>query len=147
MRLRQPGGVQSRRAYPEKVLDVRTIRRIPLRRGEIRLSICELVCPHLFQRQLKDGAWGITVATTQQLRIARSYGVARVIMANQLVDPQGIRYVLAEMKREIWNGLFQTLAEATDAANADMQKSFTSEDFKEGVAHFVEKRAPAFTGR
>ncbi len=56
--------------------------------------------PHLFQRQLKDGAWGITVATTQQLRIARSYGVNRVIMANQLVDPQGIRYVLAEMKRD-----------------------------------------------
>src|SRR5262245_6052188 len=56
--------------------------------------------PHLFQRQLKDGAWGITVATTQQLRIARTYGVSRVIMANQLVDPQGIRYVLAEMKRD-----------------------------------------------
>jgi D-serine dehydratase len=56
--------------------------------------------PHLFQRQLADGAWGITVATTQQLRIARSYGVSRVIMANQLVDPQGIRYVLAEMKRD-----------------------------------------------
>jgi len=54
---------------------------------------------------------------------------------------------LGEMKREIWNGLFQTLAEATDAANADMQKSFTSEDFKEGVAHFVEQRPPAFTGR
>ena len=56
--------------------------------------------PHLFQRQLADGAWGITVATTQQLRIARNYGVNRVIMANQLVDPQGIRYVLAEMKRD-----------------------------------------------
>jgi enoyl-CoA hydratase/carnithine racemase len=54
---------------------------------------------------------------------------------------------LGEMKREIWNGLFQTLAEATDAANADMQRSFTSEDFKEGVAHFVEQRPPAFTGR
>ena len=56
--------------------------------------------PHLFRRQLADGAWGITVATTQQLRIARTYGVARVVMANQLVDPQGIRYVLAEMKRD-----------------------------------------------
>jgi enoyl-CoA hydratase/carnithine racemase len=54
---------------------------------------------------------------------------------------------LAEMKREIWNGLFQTLAEATDTANADMARSFTSEDFKEGVAHFVEKRPAAFTGR
>jgi enoyl-CoA hydratase/carnithine racemase len=59
------------------------------------------------------------------------------------VSPRSMR----EMKREIWNGLFQTLAQATDDANADMPASFVSEDFKEGVAHFVEKRAPAFTGR
>lgn len=56
--------------------------------------------PQLFQRQLADGAWGITVANAQQLRIARQFGVQRVVMANQLIDPQGTRYVLAEMKRD-----------------------------------------------
>ncbi|MFI4975490.1 MAG: enoyl-CoA hydratase [Caulobacterales bacterium] len=59
------------------------------------------------------------------------------------VSPRSLR----EMKREIWNGQFQTLGQAIDSANRDMAVSLASEDFKEGVAHFLEKRAPAFTGR
>ncbi len=56
--------------------------------------------PELFARQLRDGAWGITVATAQQLRVARDAGVARVLMANQLVGRQAIAYVLDEIARD-----------------------------------------------
>jgi D-serine dehydratase len=41
--------------------------------------------PALFQRQLKQGAWGITLATAPQVQAAYYFGVRRVIMANQLV--------------------------------------------------------------
>lgn len=59
------------------------------------------------------------------------------------VSPRSLR----EMKREIWNAQLQPLGEAIEAANADMPASFKSQDFKEGVAHFVEKRPARFTGR
>lgn len=59
-----------------------------------------------------------------------------------LVSPRSLRV----MKRQLWEAQFQTLAEATAVAEEEMLASFQSDDFKEGIAHFVDKRAPRFTG-
>ena len=56
--------------------------------------------PQLFQQQIADGAWAMTVATAQQLRICRETGIARIVMANQLVGRQAIGYVLDEIRRD-----------------------------------------------
>ncbi|HLZ01459.1 MAG TPA: enoyl-CoA hydratase [Bradyrhizobium sp.] len=54
---------------------------------------------------------------------------------------------IAVIKRQLYDVPFQTLAEATVDANREMIVSLRSADFREGVASFVEKRAPRFTGR
>lgn len=73
--------------------------------------------PQLFRRQLDDGAWGITVATVQQLRVCRAYGVTRVLMANQLVGRQAITYVLDELARNP-TFVFYALADSLAAVDA-----------------------------
>ncbi|MGB5950011.1 MAG: enoyl-CoA hydratase [Parvibaculum sp.] len=54
---------------------------------------------------------------------------------------------MAVMKAQVWKALFQDFNEALAVGDSEMQKSFATEDFREGVAHFVEKRAAKFTGR
>ena len=66
--------------------------------------------------------------------------------ARLLADTVSPRSV-AVMKRQLWEAQFQTLSEATVQANHEMELSFQTTDFKEGVAHYLEKRAARFTGR
>ncbi len=58
------------------------------------------MAPQLFARQLEDGASGITVATVQQMRVCRRFGVPRVLMANQLIGRQAIREVLSALNAD-----------------------------------------------
>jgi D-serine dehydratase len=51
------------------------------------------MAPRLFDRQLKAGAWGITLATAPQTRVAYENGIRRVLMANQLIGRQNMAVV------------------------------------------------------
>ena len=53
--------------------------------------------PALFQRQLAHGAWAMTVATVQQVQVCRAMGMKRIVLANQLIGRQAIRYVMEEL--------------------------------------------------
>jgi len=59
------------------------------------------------------------------------------------VSPRSLRVI----KRQAYDAMFQTLAESFESSEQEMLASLQSEDFREGVAHFIEKRAPVFTGK
>jgi D-serine dehydratase len=51
------------------------------------------MAPALFRRQIADGAWAITAATTWQAKTMRETGLDRVLIANQVVVPAEIEWL------------------------------------------------------
>jgi len=68
---------------------------------------------------------------------------ARAAEIANLSSPRSARII----KRQVYEGLFQSLAEATAIANREQEVCRETEDFREGVAHYLEKRPPQFSGR
>lgn len=56
------------------------------------------MAPALWRAQLDAGAWAITLANLPQLRVARAFGVRRVLLANELLDPAGLAWLGGELE-------------------------------------------------
>jgi enoyl-CoA hydratase len=88
---------------------------------------------------------------------AKEFGyVAEVVEPEALMDAahaEARRYLssspfsLRHMKQLVWRGLERDVAEHMEAHVAALQAAFKSEDHKEGVAAFLERRPAQFTGR
>lgn len=57
------------------------------------------MAPALFRRQLDAGAWGITVATSQQATVAAMAGAERILIANQVVGKANIAMLVDLLER------------------------------------------------
>jgi len=56
--------------------------------------------PQLVQLQLSSGAWAITAGNVSQVQVFRRFGVQRIILANQLVGRQNVRYVVEDLNAD-----------------------------------------------
>ncbi|HEY7548424.1 MAG TPA: enoyl-CoA hydratase-related protein [Hyphomicrobiaceae bacterium] len=82
------------------------------------------------------------------VRVMPAEGFAEAVQARaaeiaSLSSPRSTRII----KKQVYEALFQSLAEATAIANREQALCRDTDDFREGVAHYVQKRAPNFTGR
>ena len=55
------------------------------------------MAPQLWKQLLDAGAWGITLATGWQVQLARSFGIRRILLANELIDPVTLRWIATEL--------------------------------------------------
>ncbi len=76
------------------------------------------------------------VPADQLMATAREYAIQLATMAS----PRSMGVI----KRMAYTAQFQTLGEACDLAVDEMVQSLGSDDFREGVASFLEKRKPNF---
>jgi D-serine deaminase-like pyridoxal phosphate-dependent protein len=58
------------------------------------------MAPQLFARQIDAGAWAMTAATPVHVRSYRRFGIGRILLANQVVEPAAIAWIAEEMKRD-----------------------------------------------
>lgn len=91
------------------------------------------------------GAEALQIGLVNRLYPAAELRARTMEYVKELVDfvsPRSIGII----KRQLYDVPFQTFAEAMIDANREMEISLHSDDFREGVASFMEKRPPKFSG-
>ncbi|MBI3713309.1 MAG: amino acid deaminase [Burkholderiales bacterium] len=58
------------------------------------------MCPQLFDMQLENGAWGMTLASVNQCLITHRFGVKRILLANQLICRSDTQAILQLMRQD-----------------------------------------------
>ena len=107
------------------------------------------MAPKLFDMQLQGGAWGITLATAHQTRVAYEHGVRRILMANQLIgrqnmaiisqllrDPEFEFYCLVDSAEGVdshWTLFFKILAESESSRHSRFGNSLPSYPNKKSI--------------
>jgi D-serine dehydratase len=79
--------------------------------------------PRLFDLQMRAGAWGITLATAHQTRVAYEHGVRRILMANQLVGKEN----MAIISRLLQDPAFEYFCLVDSAAQVEQLGQFFAE--------------------
>ena len=100
----------------------------------------------MFSSRMVDAQEALRLGLVQRVFPAAEFASEVHKFAAELaasVSPRSLRV----MKKQIYASLSQTLPQAFEMAIEEMKSSLTADDFKEGIAHFLEKRAAAFTGR
>jgi D-serine deaminase-like pyridoxal phosphate-dependent protein len=75
------------------------------------------MAPGLIEAQTAAGAWALTVATPNQALVLRRFGIGRVLIANEVLDPVVLRWLATESVAG-WEGYIQVDSLAGVAAAA-----------------------------
>jgi D-serine dehydratase len=96
--------------------------------------------PEIIERQLAAGAWAITAATANQAQIFREFGVKRILIAHQLVDPASARWVANELTENA-DVQIMCLVDSIESVES-MERALTNEPVGRPIGVLLELGAP-----